>query len=241
MHPSAEAAVPRPGRWLVLAALALAALALLVAIAEIATEEGGGRKIEIDGINDAQRIFAGLPQIGDRLGEEDAPVTIQVFNDVQCGDCDEQFLATVPALVDEMVRSGEAKLLYRHYSFSARAVQTGFIAAEAAGRQGYQWQYVYLFFRNQDDAERRGVTADFLESIAASVCELEISEWEDAYLEGSGTDGAITTELEEQDEVARDLGLRAEPSAIVTGPSGTETLQDSPSLEQIQRAVERVA
>jgi hypothetical protein len=42
------------------------------------------------------------------------------------------------------------------------------------------------------------------------------------------------------DEVARGLGLRAQPSAIVSGPSGTETLQDSPSLQSILDAVDQV-
>lgn len=234
------AAGPRPGRWWVLAALVLGLVALALVIVELSTERPGDEKLTIDGVNDAQRLFGGLPQIGDRLGESEAPVSIQVFNDIQCDDCDGQFLDTVPALIDDLVRPGEAKLLYRHYSFSPSPVQEGFIAAEAAGEQGYQWQYVYLFFRNQEEAARRGVTADFLESIAASVGEMDTSEWEEDFAEGAGPQGSITEQIEAQDEIARGLGLRAEPSAIVSGPEGTETLQDSPSLEQIEAAVAAV-
>jgi protein-disulfide isomerase len=241
MELASEAAGARRGRWLVVAGLGLALLALLAAIVELATEEGGADKLAVDGINDAQRIFGGLPQLGDRLGESDAPVTIQVINDIQCDGCEEQFLATVPALVDDLVRSGEARLVYRHYSFSSRAVQEGFIAAEAAGRQGYQWQYVYLFFRNQDEAERRGVTANFLESIAASVGMMEVSEWEADFAEGGGPDGAITEKLERQDEDTRELGIRAEPATIVSGPAGSQVLQESPSLAEIERAVREVS
>ena len=230
----------RKGRWWVLAALALAGLAMLAAIAEISTESESGDKLVIDGVNDMQRTFGGVPQLGDRLGEADAAVTIQIFTDIQCGSCEEQFLATVPALVDGLVRPGEAKLVYRHYSFSPLAVQEGFIAAEAAGRQGYEWQYVYLFFRNQDDAAEGGVTANFLESIAASVGEMDVAEWEEDFSAGGGPEGPITAQLTEQDEIASELGLRAEPSAIVSGPGGTETLQDSPSLEQLQAAAAAV-
>jgi protein-disulfide isomerase len=218
----------------------LAALALLFAIFEIATEEDTTEKLKLEGIGDAQRVFGGVPQIGDRLGDSDAPVTVQIYDDVQCGDCDEQFVATVPELVDSVVRSGEAKLVYRHYSFSSQPVQEGFIAAEAAGLQGYQWQYVYLFFRNQDEAERFGVTANLLESIAASVGEMEVSEWEQDFADLGGPDGSITRRLAAQDEVARGLGLRAQPSAIVSGPGGTRVLQDSPSLEQIEDAIGEV-
>jgi protein-disulfide isomerase len=240
MEAVGEAAGARRGRWWIVAALGLALAALLAAIVELATEEEGGEKLVIDGVNDAQRIFGGLPQLGDRLGESDAAVRILLFNDVQCGGCEEQFLGTVPELVDGLVRSGDAKLLYRHYSFSPQVVQQGFIAAEAAGRQGYQWQYVYLFFRNQDEAERRGVTANFLESIAASVGAMEVSEWETDFAEGGGPDGAISEELERQDKAARELGIRAEPAAIVSGPGGTEVLQDSPSLGEIERAAREV-
>ena len=52
--------------------------------------------------------------------------------------------------------------------------------------------------------------------------------------------GIFNVKLEAQDEVARGLGLRAQPSMIVTGPNGTETLQDSPTLSQIEAAVDRV-
>ena len=216
-------------------------MALGAAIVNIATQKAGPSVIELKGIDDAQEIFGGLPQDGDRLGPSSAPVTVQVFNDVQCKGCDEQFLATVPALADDYVRPGDVQLDYRHYSFSERAVQEGFIAAEAAGEQGYQWQFVYLLFRNQDQAERFGVTANLLESIANSIGELDVPQWKDDFAAGGGEGGAITERLHAQDETARGLGLRAEPSAIVNGPRGTRTLQDSPTLAQIERAIEAVS
>ncbi len=231
----------RRGRWFVAAVLAIGLVALSAAIVNIATQKADPSVIELSGIDDAQRIFGGLPQAGDRLGSSDAPVSIQVFNDVQCKGCDQQFLATVPALVDDSVRSGDVQLIYRHYSFSVRPVQEGFIAAEAAGEQGYQWQYVYLLFRNQAEAERVGVTGNLLESIANSIGELDVPEWKDDFAAGGGVGGSITKQLEAQDETARGLGLRAEPSAIVSGPGGTKTLQDSPTLGQIERAIAAVS
>ncbi|MGZ8667512.1 MAG: hypothetical protein ACXWZM_10450, partial [Solirubrobacterales bacterium] len=98
----APEAAPRPaaarrGRWFVVAVLALGAVALGAAIVNIATQKAGPSVVELAGVDDAQGIFGGLPQDGDRLGSASAPVTIQVFNDVQCEGCDEQFLATVPA------------------------------------------------------------------------------------------------------------------------------------------------
>ena len=230
------------GRWFVIAALAAGATLLTVAIVDLSTREGGPPRIEVSGENEAQALFGGLPQDGDRLGEGEAPVSIQIFNDVTCDDCSEQFLETVPGLVEEVVRDGEAQLLYRHYSFSVRAVQTGFLAAEAAAEQDYLWQYIYLFFASQEEAERVGVQGfdEFLQALAASIDELEPEQWERDFAEGAGPDGEYTQRIEEQDQVARELGLRDEPSAIVSGPSGTEILQDSPSLDRILEAVEEV-
>jgi protein-disulfide isomerase len=241
MEAAVRGAEARRGRWFVAAVLAIGLLVLSAAIVNIATQKAGPSVIELKGIDDAQQIFGGLPQAGERLGASDAPVSVQVFNDVQCKGCDEQFLATVPALVDDFVRSGDVRLDYRNYSFSQRAVQEGFIAAEAAGEQGYLWQYVYLLFRNQAEAERFGVTGNLLESIANSIGELDVPRWKDDFAAGGGESGAITKRLEAQDETARGLGLRAEPSAIVNGPRGTRTLQDSPTLSQIEKAIEAVS
>jgi protein-disulfide isomerase len=220
--------------------MVLAAAAILAALVELSTEEGGDPAIRVAGVNDAQRIFGGLRQDGDRLGDPGAPVTIQVFNDVQCGNCREQFLETVPPIVDDLVRADEAQLLYRHYGFGPRPVELGFIAADAAGEQGYLWHYVYLFFRNQGLAEQIGVDDELLESLAASIGDLDVPRWQEDF-EAAGKPGSrARTRLEERDVAARDLGLRAEPSVIVSGPGGSEVLQDSPGLEEIRAAVEAV-
>ena len=169
-------------------------------------------------------------------------MSIQIFNDVSCDDCSDEFLETVPGLVEELVRDGEANLLYRHYSFSIRPVQEGFLAAEAAAEQDYLWQYVYLFFASQAEAERVGAQGfdEFLQALASSIDELEPEQWESDFDEGAGPDGEYTQRVEEQDELARGLGLRDEPSAIVSGPGGTEILQDSPGLDDILQTVEEV-
>ena len=51
---------------------------------------------------------------------------------------------------------------------------------------------------------------------------------------------AISKRLEGYEELGRDLGIRVRQAAIVTGPNGTKTLQDGPTLAQIERAIEAV-
>lgn len=232
--------IPRRGRLWVAAILALFLFGLGYLIVAVATQKEGEAKVEIAGINDAQRIFAGMPQEGDRLGSDDAPVTVQVFNDLQCSDCREDFLRTIPTLAEDYARPGDVKVLYRHYSNSINTEQLGFYGAEAAADQGYGWQYTYLFFRNQDEAERFGVNQDFLASVAAGVEELDIPEWEEDLEDNGGPDGAISKRLAGYEELGRGLGIRVRQAAIVTGPNGTETLQDGPTLAEIEQAIESV-
>jgi protein-disulfide isomerase len=233
--------MPRRGRLWVAAIFALALFALGYVVVSVSTREPGTAVVEIDGIGDAQRIFGGIPQEGDRLGSADAPVTIQIFNDIQCSDCREDFLSTIPTLTEDYARPGDVKLLYRHYSNSENVQELGFYGAEAAADQGYGWQYAYLFFRNQDEAERFGIDQDYLDSVAAGIEKLNPEEWE-AYLEeNGGPDGAISRQLQDYEELGSGLGIRVRQAAIVSGPSGTQTLQDGPSLAEIERAIEEVS
>jgi protein-disulfide isomerase len=224
----------------VLAALVLAAGGLFAGIVELSTQKPDRSLVEIQGIDDAQRIFGGVRQAGDRLGDPDAPVTIQVFNDLQCSSCRDQFLSTIPPLVDQPVRSGDLQLKYRHYSVSSTPEELGFFGAEAAADQDYGWQYTYLFFRNQDEAERRGVDDDFLRSVAGAIPELDVPQWQDYLDSEGGPDGRIGDVLGRYETLGADLGIRARPADIVTGPGGTQTLQDAPTLDQITAAIAAV-
>jgi protein-disulfide isomerase len=232
--------IPRRGRLWVILALGLALAALGYAVVQISTKEAGRDVVRVEGIGDAQKLFGGIPQEGDRLGSGDAPVAIQVFNDLQCGNCRADFLDTIPRLVERYVRPGAVKLLLRHYSVAANPLELGFFGAEAAAQQGYGWQYTYLFFRNQAEAERFGIGDDFMASLASSVGELDVPEWQEYLDDQGGSDGAIATTLEGYEEMGMQLGIRAGQAMLVSGPGGTRMLQDGPGLTRVERAIEAV-
>jgi protein-disulfide isomerase len=237
---AAATPIPRRGRIWVILALALALTAIGYAVVDNATKAPGRDVVRLDGIATAQELFGGVPQEGERLGSSDAPVSIQVFADMQCGSCREDFLGTIPALANRYARPGDAKLLIRHYSVAQNPLELGFFGAEAAAEQGYGWQYTYLFFRNQDEAERFGVGEEFMDSLAGSIGNLNVPEWEEYLEDNSGSGGAIATKLEGYDTLGTDLGIRTRPAMIVSGPDGTRTLQDGPSLAGIERAIAEV-
>jgi Protein-disulfide isomerase len=227
----------RRGRWMVLTLLALAATALIVGIVELSTQKPDRNQVHLDGIGDAQEIFGGVQQDGDSLGSPDAPVSIQFFDDLQCSSCRDQFLSTIPTLVESYVRPGDLRMEYRHYSFSPSTEELGFFGAEAAADQDYAWPYIYLFFRNQDEAKRVGVSEDFLIAIAGAIPELDVPQWRDYLNSEGGAGGQIQDRLAGYEKLGTDLSIRAQPAAIVNGPNGTRTLQDSPNLSQITNAI----
>jgi protein-disulfide isomerase len=235
--------LPRRGRIWIAALLALGLVGLGYTIVQLSTRKPEKNIVHVQGINEAQELFGGVPQEGDRLGSSDAPVTIQVFNDIQCSSCRDDFLRTVPPLMEKYVRPGDVQLLWRHYSNSESPQELGFYGAEAAADQGYGWQYIYLFFRTQEEAKRFASERsfpDFAKSIAGGVEELDIEEWEKDIEENGGSDGAIQKRLETSEELGRNLGIRVGQGMVLSGPSGTKTLQEGPTLREVERAIAEV-
>jgi protein-disulfide isomerase len=242
--------LPKRGRGWVLLIAALALIALGYAVVSIATQKPNKHTVHLEGVGDAQELFGGVPQEGARLGSEDAPVTVQVFGDEQSSLCREGFLTTIPELTEKYARPGSVKFLYRHYSNSENEIEYGFYGTEAAAEQGYGWQYAYLFYVNQEEADRFGVTEaenrraglkeTFLDSLAGGVEELEDNEWEEAFDQGREPESPMTASLEAQQELGSKLGIRFGLAMVIEGPHGNETLQENPTLKEVERAIEKV-
>jgi len=235
--------LPRRGRFFVAALLAVALFGLGYTIVQLSTQKPDRGIVHVQGIAEAQELFGGVPQEGDRLGSSDAPVTIQVFNDIQCSSCRDDFLSTIPGLMERYVRPGDVKLLWRHYSNAESPQELGFYGAEAAADQGYGWQYIYLFFRSQEEAKRftsERSFPDFAKSIAGGVEELDIEEWERDIEENGGSSGRIQRRLEGYEELGRNLGIRIGQGMLLSGPKGTKTLQEGPSPAEVEKAIAAV-
>jgi protein-disulfide isomerase len=243
--------LPRRGRVWVIVIAFLALLALGYSLVNIATQKPNKNLVHIEGIEQAQQLFGGVPQEGARLGSEDAPVTVQVFADEQSSECREGFLSTIPTLTEKYARPGSVKFLYRHYSNAENEVEYGFFGSEAAAEQGYGWQYIYLFFASQEEADRFGVTEaenrraglreNFLDSVAGGVEELEDDEWEEAFEKGRQKGSAMERSLVAQEELGAKLGIRYGLAMVIEGPRGNETLQENPKLAEIEKAIEKVS
>lgn len=217
--------------------LGLVGAAILASIVSISIGEKGPAP-PVEGSESAQRLFGGIEQGGDSLGAAGAPVTISIFNDLQCTECGDYQLEVVPRLVEALVRPGEARLELRHFSLGPRQTTAAGIAAAAAGEQGAQWQYAHLVALNLDQAEVSGVEDEFLERVAGAVPgpRFELERWR-----RDREDPEVSERVQADAELAAELRLPAEPAAVVDGPGGTRQLEQGPSVEEIERAVAEVS
>jgi len=209
--------------------------ALVAAIVSIAVGEGGPQAQEIGGVNEVQRIFGGIAQEGAELGPEDAETVVTVFNDIQCEPCAAYEIDVIDPLVEEYARTGEARFEFRHFSLAPNDTTVAAIAAEAAGEQARQWQYLDTFVRNQEAAISRDVDDDVLREIAEAVPQLETDQWLEDF------DSPRSEELVREDAMlAAELELPADPAVVVSGTGGQRELIESPSSEQIESAIAEV-
>jgi protein-disulfide isomerase len=222
-------------RLIPLTILLLGTVGLGWAIVSIAVGERELQESTITGSGEVQELIGGIRQLENRLGDEGAPVTVTVFNDVQCPRCADYQAATIDPLIADYARTGEVKLEFRHFPLGLQPVTLGAVAAEAAGEQDRQWQYLSIFMRNLDQVPETGVDQSFLNEVAGATPKLDVAAWEQA-LQGE----EARARAQEDVELATELRLSADPALIVEGAAGSETLEETPSLDQVAAAIDRV-
>jgi protein-disulfide isomerase len=222
----------------------LLALALIVGVLGFAivsisigtgTEDEGN--VQITGAAEIQSLLGGIQQDGPRLGSPDASVTVQVFNDLQCDPCSDWNRDVVVPLIGGPVRAGDLQLVYHNFPMTESGFFLGAYGAVAAAKQDYEWQFIELFFRNQDAAEKHGADQQFLDDIArgVGVVNFNVEQWQ-----RDMKDDDITSTLEDDEKITAERRLPAEPAVVVGGPNGTRQLIESPSLDEVEAAIAQV-
>jgi protein-disulfide isomerase len=223
-------------RWIPLTLLTLAGLGLLGALISISVGENREEDLVITGTSEVQELIAGIPQLGERLGESDAPITLTLFTDVQCPHCADYQADVIDPFIADEVRTGNAQIIFKNFSLGAKEVTLGGIAVEAAADQDHGWQYAEMFMRNQDQAPTMGVDQDFLDEVAGNTPQLDTEAWEEAY-----NDPASEQAAKEDADLAVQMRLEADVAVNVQGPNGSELLQEAPSRGEIDAAIARVS
>ena len=231
-----------PNRWLPITVLTLLAIGLGYAIVSLSVGEKGPHPIQIEGTGDVQELVGGIHQLDDRLGDDEAPISMTLYQDVQCPRCADFQADVIDPVIEEYVRTGQAQIVWRNFPLGLKPVTLGAIAVEAAAEQDHGWQYAELFMRNLDEVPEHGVDQEYLDQVASVTPKLDTAAWEQAYGSAEpGTDAAVSAQ--EDVDLATDLRLPADPVLVIENPAtgASESLEDVPSLEDVEAAIDRVS
>jgi Thioredoxin len=163
-------------------------------------------------------LLAGIPQNGSTLGSRTAPVTMEVFVDLEDPTSRWWFREDLPEIVEAYVRTGALKLSYhafkRNTYWPAVFIKQQ-AAALAAGAQNKLWNFIYTFLYEQGSELTHYVSESFLRSIASQVPGMNLTRWQADRLTGRRQE-QITAE----DQAAKAFGLYVTPAFRIGKSSG---------------------
>ncbi len=170
-------------------------------------------------------IFAGVPQHGDTLGKATAPVTMLVFEDPQCPYCREWNVNTLPAVVDQFVRTGQIKIAYRGIEIISAQSVPALSAIYAAGNQGKLWDMNAAVYDKQGIENSGWITTSLLRSTAKTA-----GVDADAMLKASSSP-AVKKALVQAATEARQDAVQGTPTFVLLRPPALPVQLQVSSLE----------
>ena len=206
----------------------------------MARHSGGGRHVAT--IDAVRRLLHGIPQRGNTLGYSNAPVTLQVFGDLECPVCRALAVGSLKHLIDGPVRAHRLRIQYRSLETATRERRVFFeqqAAALAAGEQNKLWYFVELFYREQGLEDSGYVTNAYLRGIARQVPGLNIGAWEAAR-----GNPLLDAEVGEDEQVADRERFTGTPSFLIGRTGGRLKPFESPdyleSTAPFEAAIDRL-
>jgi len=232
--------------------VAAAALAIVIVLLASTSGGGSGKKTTASGLTHKQALatvqseIGGIPQSGVTLGNPNAPVTITEWGDLVCSTCDAFALTTEPQIIAALVKTGQAKLVYRGYDTASSYANegeyaTGQVAAKAAGLQNKAWTYILLNYEEQPstvggkDAELVPYyTTGYIQSLAAQIPGLNLIKWS-----SNLTNQKLVSQVTADGAAGTAAGVQGTPGVFVSGPKGGSLVQTTsyPTLAQVQALV----
>lgn len=108
------------------------------------------------------------------VGRAGAPVTIDVWSDFQCPACGFFARSVEPDLIDEFVKAGTVRVVYRDFAFldggqADGESQRAAISARCAGDQGKFWPFHDYLFENQSGENQGTFSTSRMDQIATAV------------------------------------------------------------------------
>ncbi len=159
--------------------------------------------------------YSGIPaawQNRNVLGDPDAPVTVQAWEDFRCPACAAFNQRVKPGLVENYIASGQVKLEFHHFPLQQHEPGASLAAqaSECAADQGQFWVYHDRVF----EATASGPSAFLMERLIDYAAELELDE---ASFTSCLTNQTHLITISESLQQARTDGHNSTPTVLVDG------------------------
>ena len=162
-------------------------------------------------------VYSGIPaewQNRNILGDPNAPVTVQAWEDFRCPACAAFNQRVKPGLVENYISAGKVKLEFHHLPLQQHEPGASLAAqaAECAADQGLFWSYHDRVFQ----ATSSGANAFFMERLIDYAVELELDE---GSFTSCLTNQTHLSTVSESSQAARAAGHNSTPTVLVDGIS----------------------
>ena len=203
--------------------------ALLVAFAVI-----GSQRQAVENIIQITPVPRPLAN-GPALGDPNAPVTIDVFEDFQCPACTGYSEQVEPLIISTYVETGQVYYVFRHFPFiddgaASKESDQAASAAMCAGEQGRFWDYHDVLFANWNGENVGSFSDPRLVAFAESLS-LDMGAFRECFDAGRYMD-----QVNADYQLGAQMGVQGTPSVFVNGVLLTPGYV--PSIQDVQQAVE---
>jgi protein-disulfide isomerase len=229
----------RSNRRLLVIGAPIAAIVVFAAViiaVHLATSGGGTGNpnlADLQYVSNAKTEFAGIPSKANVVGYADAPVTVEEYGDLRCPICREFDSTVIPPVLQNLVRTHKAKLLYRHWPILGPNSVYADRAAYAAKQQNKLWEFALVTYYNQGDETTSWFTKGFADAVASAIG-LNLSQFDKDF----DNTTASTAEVAAVNTSAAAHKFNGTPSVLVVGPKGTNDLGGAvPTYSDIAKAV----
>ena len=184
---------------------------------------------------------ASLPNAdGLSLGDPNAPVTIDVFEDFQCPACKSFTESTEPLVIENLVATGKARYIFHHYPFldgngagSSGESDQAANAAMCANEQDKFWEMEGTLFANWNGENQGAFSNRRLQAMAETIG-LDMNAFNSCF-----NADKYEAEIQADFELGEQMGVTGTPTVFVNGQRVGQPRQ-VPSYQEIAAAVNAI-
>lgn len=242
-RPGSRSSKPgRSNRRLLVIGAPIAAIAIFagVLIAVHFATSSDSKSVDISNLQfvpNAKSEFAGIPSNGNVVGYASAPVSVIEYGDLRCPVCREFDSTVIPEVLQKLVRTKKAKLVFRHWPILGPNSEYANRATYAAEKQDKVWEFALVTYYNQGDEQQNWFTKGFADAVATSIG-LDLGKFDKDFDDTS----ASAAQMKDVSASAEAHQFTGTPSVLVTKGSKSDDLGGStPTYSDIEKAVTKLA